>query len=178
MTVEEHERQSQQQLGQHPAPCAVITVSDSRTLENDASGTLLVNRLEDAGHALVVRELVPDEEAAIEVAFTRASNAGVELLLTTGGTGIAPRDRTIEVLQPRCSRMIPGFGELFRTLSHEEIGAAAMLSRASGGIVQRDDGSSFLLFMLPGSPKAIDLALDRLILPQLAHMRMLLQSDA
>lgn len=176
MSVEEHERQSMQRLGDHPAPCAVITVSDSRTLEDDASGTLLVDRLEDAGHVVAMREIVPDEAAAIQDVFTRANNAGVELMLTTGGTGIAPRDRTIEVLEPRCSRMLPGFGELFRVRSHEQIGAAAMLSRASGGIVQRDDGSSCLLFMLPGSPKAVALALDELILPQLAHMRMLLRS--
>ena len=98
----------------------------------------------------------------------------IELLITTGGTGIAPRDCTIELLEPLITRLLPGFGELFRALSHEEIGAAAMLSRAIGGVVAREDGDDLLLFALPGSPKAVELAMTQLILPQLTHMRALL----
>ncbi len=97
-------------------------------------------------------------------------------MITTGGTGIAARDGTIEVLQPQLTRELPGFGELFRALSFEEIGAAAMLSRALGGVVAREGAQELLLFALPGSPKAVQLAISRLILPQLAHMRALLRT--
>ena len=153
-------RDADQTLGKTPARCAVITISDSRTPETDKGGDLVVSLLEAAGHVVDQRLLVRDDPATITDA---------------GGTGIAPRDRTIEVLGPRLDRELPGFGELFRQLSFEEIGAAAMLSRALGGVIASTDLHEALTFALPGSPKAIELALSQLILPQLDHMRALLR---
>lgn len=174
MSAEEHEHQAQQQLGKTPAHCGVVTISDTRTPETDAGGDLLASLLSDAGHLVETRELVRDEPVQITGAFERCLARPIELLITTGGTGIAPRDGTIELLAPKLTRELPGFGELFRALSFEEIGGAAMLSRAIGGVVAREDERDLLLFVLPGSPNAIQLAMSRLILPQLTHMRALL----
>lgn len=178
MSAEEHMQQAEHALGKTPAHCGLITVSDSRTRETDAGGDLLASLLSDAGHIVETRLLVPDEPGEIMAACEDCLAQPIELLITTGGTGIAPRDGTIELLQPRLARELPGFGELFRALSFEEIGAAAMLSRATGGVLTRTNGNDLLLFILPGSPKAIELAVTRLILPQFAHMRALLHPSS
>jgi len=147
-------------------PCAVITVSDTRTLADDSGGALLCALLEGAGHAVAARELVKDDAraigAALDAALARADCAAV---LLTGGTGVAPRDVTPEAVGPRLERELPGFGELFRALSFAEIGAAALLSRAFAGIARGKP-----VFALPGSRAAIRLALERLILPELGHL--------
>jgi molybdopterin adenylyltransferase len=145
---------------------AGLTVSDSRGLGDDRSGDLLRRKVEAAGHRWVARDLVPDEPEEIRrAARDLLGRDGVEVLLVTGGTGLAPRDVTLEALAPLFDRQIPGFGELFRMLSWEQVGSAAMLSRAAAGLVGRQ-----ALFCLPGSPKAVALALDELILPEAGHL--------
>ncbi len=158
---------------QPPARCAVLTVSDSRRAETDGSGSIVVERLESAGHVLVERDLVPDEPARIGARLDAwFADPGIDAVLITGGTGFAPRDRTVEVVRARLDREIPGFGELFRALSHRQVGAASMLSGALAGVVTRtaEHGGPTLVFAMPGSPKAVALAMDELIVPQLKHL--------
>lgn len=151
--------------GPRPAVGAVITVSDSRRGADDASGTAIVRCLEDAGHRVAVRAWVRDEPAAIRRALRAAlARADVDLVVLTGGTGLAPRDRTPEALAPMVERWLPGFGETFRTLSLDDVGAAAWMSRAGAAVAR-----GRLVFMLPGSMRAVDLAMRRLIVPELVH---------
>jgi molybdenum cofactor biosynthesis protein B len=144
--------------------CFVLTCSDSRAQVDDASGRALREGLQAAGHVLVGSALVKDEPEAIRAAVAGAVAAGARAVLVTGGTGITRRDQTLEAVRPLLEREIPGFGELFRMLSFEEIGSAAWLSRATAGTLQ-----GALVFLLPGSPNAVRLALERLILPELGH---------
>jgi len=144
---------------------AVLTVSDSRTEQDDDGGELILSRVRTAGHRVARRDIRPDEPEAVREFALEAIGAGVHVLITTGGTGIARRDSTIEVIEPLLSKSMDGFGELFRMLSFEEVGAAAMLSRALAGVSDRT-----LVFCLPGSPAAVELALDKLVLPDLAHL--------
>jgi molybdenum cofactor biosynthesis protein B len=147
-------------------PSVVITVSDTRTLDDDAGGALLVALLEAAGHPIVGRALVPDDIDAIQHALDEAVvRDDVGAVFLTGGTGIAPRDVTPEALLPVLDRVIPGFGELFRVLSYQEIGAAALLSRALAGVVR-----GRVVAALPGSRAAIRLAMEKLLLPELGHL--------
>lgn len=144
----------------------VITVSDTRTPETDTGGRLLAEMLEGAGHRVVGREIVPDEPAAIRAALDAAlGRDGVSAVLLTGGTGVAPRDVTPDSVAPRLDREIPGFGELFRALSYEEIGSAALLSRALAGIAE-----GRVVIVLPGSRGAIRLGMEKLVLPELGHL--------
>lgn len=146
--------------------CVVLTVSDSRTVEDDTSGGLLSDGLAAAGHKLADRAIVPDEPAEIRAAVqTAIARPDVDAILVSGGTGVAARDSTVETVEPLLQKVLPGFGELFRALSFEEIGPAAMLSRALAGSAGRT-----AVFVLPGSSGAARLALERLILPELAHM--------
>ncbi|GIW72083.1 MAG: molybdenum cofactor biosynthesis protein B [Planctomycetota bacterium] len=166
--------------GEHPVPaqhraaaagravrCCVITVSDSRTAASDVSGQEAVRALAAHGHQVVRRALVPDDPVRIAAELGAALAAPeVEAVVLTGGTGVGPRDRTPEAVAPLLERELPGFGELFRMLSHAEIGAAAMLSRALGGL----GAGGRPIFCLPGSPRAVALAIERLIGPELAHL--------
>jgi molybdenum cofactor biosynthesis protein B len=146
--------------------CAVVTVSDTRTLADDRSGGTIVELLEAAGHAVAARTIVRDEPAELDAAIRElAIRPGVEAILITGGTGAAPRDQTPETLTRLFTKELPGFGELFRMLSFQEIGAAAMLSRACGGLIDRT-----VVLLMPGSTPAVRLAMDRLILPELGHL--------
>jgi molybdenum cofactor biosynthesis protein B len=144
---------------------AIVTVSDSRDAARDTSGALLATLVEGAGHRILSRALVRDEPDLIRGALREALQAGAEVVVFTGGTGIARRDVTIETLAPRFAKTLPGFGEIFRALSFEEIGSAAMASRAAAGVV-----GGALVFLLPGSPDACRLAMERLILPELGHL--------
>lgn len=146
--------------------CAVITVSDTRTAANDTSGQLIVAGLVGAGHSVVEHVVVPDEAVPLRDAILKyvASDA-VDAVLLTGGTGIAVRDQTPETISALLTKEIPGFGELFRMLSYQEIGAAAMLSRAQGGMI-----SGTLVLTMPGSTAAVRLAMEKLILPELGHL--------
>jgi len=146
--------------------CAVLTVSDTRTPETDEGGRRIAEALVDAGHRVVGRALVEDEPAQVEARLVAWLEAGeAEVIVTTGGTGVSLRDTTVEVVERLLDKRLPGFGELFRMLSHREVGAAAMLSRATAGLAGRA-----ALFALPGSPAAVRLALDELILPELPHL--------
>ena len=143
----------------------VLTISDTRTLATDKSGQLLVDRFSAEGHAIAFREIVRDEIDAIRAAVLRVQTLDLEALLLTGGTGVSPRDCTPEAIEPLLDVKLPGFGELFRMLSYEEIGAASMLSRALAG-----RAGSLLIFCLPGSTAAVRLAIDKLLLSDLAHL--------
>jgi molybdenum cofactor biosynthesis protein B len=147
-------------------PCAVLTVSDTRTLETDTGGALVAELLAAAGHPVVSRDVVPDDAEAIRGAALEAlARPEVRALIVTGGTGVAPRDVTPDALEPLLERTLPGFGELFRMLSWQEIGSAALLSRAFAGL-----RAGRVVFVLPGSRGALRLALERLILPELGHL--------
>jgi len=144
----------------------VVTVSDTRTPETDTGGALVAELLEAAGHRVAGRAIVRDEPGQIAGAVRAAlGRADVGAVVVTGGTGVAPRDVTPEAVEPLLDRVIPGFGELFRVLSYEDVGSAAILSRALAGLA---DGR--VVFVLPGSRGALRLALEKLILPELGHL--------
>ncbi len=145
---------------------AVVTVSDTRTLATDTGGASIADALEGAGHSVARRTIVPDEIEAIRAAVTESlDDDGVVAVIVTGGTGVAPRDVTPEAIAPLLDREVPGFGELFRMLSFEEIGPAAMLSRAFAGL-----RGEKVVIALPGSRGAIRLAMERLVLPEIGHL--------
>lgn len=145
---------------------AVVTISDTRDAVTDRGGDFLVESVTDAGHSVAFRELVRDERVQIEASVRRAvAHPEVELVLTTGGTGIAPRDVTFDTLRGILDSEIPGFGELFRWLSYREIGSATILSRAIAGLI----GGKVVL-ALPGSPKALRLAMDEIVLKEAGHL--------
>jgi molybdopterin adenylyltransferase len=152
--------------GRRSARCLVVTVSDTRTLDDDSSGRRASELLCDAGHRVAEREIVRDDRAAITT-LVRAgvANPEIDAIVLTGGTGVAPRDVTVEAVSKLLDKELPGFGELFRTLSFAEIGTAAMLSRAVAGIIGQT-----AVFALPGSTKAVELGVERLIAPELGHI--------
>ena len=146
--------------------CAVLTVSDTRTLANDSGGSTIVELLEGAGHKLAGREIVADEPAQIAGKLTAFRDRDdVDAILLTGGTGISSRDQTFETVTASLTKSLPGYGELVRMLSYAEIGSAAMMSRAVGGLM----GTTVVLTM-PGSPAAVRLVMNRVILPELSHL--------
>ena len=145
---------------------AVITISDSRTPETDTGGNTAVELLEGGGHEIMHREIVPDDAPRIEETLKGLlSRPDVDAVVTTGGTGISARDTTYEVASRLIDKKLDGFGELFRSLSYEEIGSAAFLSRAIAGA----SGSRFVV-CLPGSRAAVRLAVEKLLVPELPHV--------
>ncbi len=146
--------------------CAVITLSDTRNTTTDKSGALIRELLGANGHAVTHYELIPDDPVVLDgLLRSMLSRADVDAILTTGGTGISRRDTTVPLIEGLLDQRLPGFGELFRMLSWEQIGSGAMLSRAVGGIAQGK-----LVFAMPGSSKAVELAMTKLILPELGHL--------
>lgn len=146
--------------------CAILTVSDTRTPETDGSGRRTRELLEAAGHRVVAYSILPDEPALVRDRIVELlADADVEVVLINGGTGLAPRDTTYEAVSALLDKRIDGFGELFRSLSFAEIGPAAMLSRAVAGVAGRT-----IVASLPGSTGAVELALSRLLVPELGHM--------
>lgn len=146
--------------------CAVITVSDTRTHATDRSGQLLQQLLQTAGHRIAVYEIIQDEPAQIRVQLQGwGQHRDLEVLIFNGGTGIAPRDSTYDAIAGLLEKTLPGFGELFRFLSYQEIGSRAIASRAIAGIYQNK-----LVFVLPGSTNAVRLATEKLLLPELGHL--------
>ena len=144
----------------------LVTVSDSRNEATDTGGRLLRELVEAAGHRVAAADRVPDEVPAIRRAVEALlATPGVDVVVTTGGTGFSPRDVTVEAVSPLFERPIDGFGELFRMLSYPQVGAAAMLSRAAAGLV-----GDRAVFLLPGSPKAVRLAMEALVLPESGHL--------
>ncbi|HEX9421076.1 MAG TPA: MogA/MoaB family molybdenum cofactor biosynthesis protein [Methylomirabilota bacterium] len=146
--------------------CFVLTISDSKTPETDTSGALIRELVSAAGHRVTGHAIVKDEPDQVAAVIRSGCAApSVEAFILTGGTGITSRDSTYEAIEALLDKRLAGFGELFRMLSYQEVGAAAMLSRAQGGVVQ-----GRVLFSLPGSPNACRLALEKLIIPELPHL--------
>lgn len=144
----------------------VLTVSDTRTDATDTSGQAIVELLLSAGHQVAGKAIEPDEPARVaELVRQQAAIGDVDAVITTGGTGLTSRDSTFEAVDALLSKRLPGFGELFRMLSYHDIGASAMLSRACAGTIGR-----VIVIALPGSEKAVRLAMTKLVVPELAHM--------
>ncbi|MCA9447909.1 MAG: molybdenum cofactor biosynthesis protein MoaB [Candidatus Omnitrophica bacterium] len=144
---------------------ALVTVSDTRTSETDKNGEYLRGQLEELGHRLVEYRIIPDEKSEIEKALTDLIGENCDILIFNGGTGIGPRDVTIDIVEKKFEKHLPGFGEIFRMLSYEQIGSAAILSRAAAGYL-----GSTAVFCLPGSSKAVQLGWEKLIAPELRHL--------
>jgi molybdenum cofactor biosynthesis protein B len=146
-----------------------LTVSDTRTEETDEGGRLIRELVVGAGHELAGHALKKDDPEAVRAHIRAVAESGTaDVLVSTGGTGISQRDSTYEAVSGLFAKRLDGFGELFRMLSYAEIGSSAMLSRAVAGLVQ---GSSLVVFVLPGSPAAVRLAMEKLILPELSHLK-------
>lgn len=142
----------------------IVTCSDTRDAPGDESGAIARKLIAAFGHSIAGQEIVKDDAHSIEHALEHALEHGARCVIFTGGTGVSSRDVTIETLAPKFSKTLDGFGELFRSLSFAQIGSAAWLSRASAGVI-----NGALIFCLPGSPRAVQLALEKLILPELSH---------
>lgn len=157
----QHRKDAPQVVG-----CAVITVSDTRTLETDQGGQTAVDLLAGAGHQVLVREIIPDEPQRMRELLTALRDReDVDAVLLTGGTGLSSRDQTFETVSQLIDKPLPGYGELFRMLSYDVIGPATMLSRATAGLIGRT-----VLLTMPGSQAAVQLALEEIILPELGHL--------
>lgn len=162
MGVQDHKHEAESHVQQLAA--AVITVSDTRTEATDESGRLLRELIEGAGHRVAGYRIVPDEIGAIRHAVVDMAQAA-DFVVLTGGTGMTPRDVTIEACRPLFTKELEGFGELFRMLSFQEVGSAAVMSRAAAGAMDR-----VMVFCLPGAKGAVRLATERLILPEIKHL--------
>src|SRR5918996_567368 len=146
--------------------CYVLTVSDTRTPETDTAGQAIRDLLASAGNGVTGSAIVRDDPAAVmSTVRERLNDPDTHVIITTGGTGISSRDSTYEAIEELLEKRLTGFGELFRMLSFQEIGSAAMMSRATAGTSGRK-----AIFILPGSPDAVRLAMTRLILPELGHV--------
>ncbi|MFQ5883671.1 MAG: molybdenum cofactor biosynthesis protein B [Thermoplasmata archaeon] len=159
MTHLEHKKEALRNL-----KCAVVTVSDTRTEETDDSGRIIQEALRNEGHTISMYRIVKDEASQIRDAVLESLEIS-DVVICNGGTGISPRDVTVEALVPLMSRILEGFGEILRTLSYKEIGSSAMLSRAIAGVVEEN-----LVFCLPGSPNAVKVAMEELVLPEMGHV--------
>jgi molybdenum cofactor biosynthesis protein B len=146
--------------------CAALTVSDTRSVADDASGARVKALLVAAGHAVACHRIVPDDPQVITAAVAALlDDPAIDAVILNGGTGLAPRDTTLEAVRGLLDKEIPGFGEIFRQLSYADIGPAAMLSRATAGVARGK-----IVVSMPGSPAAVELAMTKLILPELGHM--------
>jgi molybdenum cofactor biosynthesis protein B len=163
MSSREHHRLA---ADRGPVGVALVTVSDSRTPETDPNGAWLRARVEAAGHRVAAYRLVPDEPERVAATLDEIASAGqARVVLFNGGTGISPRDTTYDALSRLLEKTLPGFGELFRMLSWEQVGAAAMLSRATAGVYR-----GCVVLSTPGSPAAVRLAWEKLVEPELEHL--------
>jgi molybdenum cofactor biosynthesis protein B len=166
MTTTSSDQHRRAASGRGPVTVGVVTVSDSRTPETDNNGIYLRERIEEAGHVLGLYRIVRDEPEEVLAALDAAvSDRRHRIVLFNGGTGIAKRDNTYDALSARLEKTLPGFGELFRMLSWEQVGPAAMLSRATAGVYR-----GLLVVSTPGSPAAVRLAWERLLEPELEHL--------
>jgi molybdenum cofactor biosynthesis protein B len=161
MSVDEHKSK-----GKRSIRCFVVTVSDTRDESTDTSGQTIKNLLAAEGHQTAGYRIVKDEPAQIQALLIQAlENGGVDAVIVNGGTGIAPRDSTYEVVSRLLEKKLDGFGEIFRYLSYLDIGSAAIMSRAAAGTA-----GDKILISLPGSSAAVKLAMEKLILPEIRHM--------
>ncbi|WP_019640252.1 MogA/MoaB family molybdenum cofactor biosynthesis protein [Paenibacillus fonticola] len=161
-SIEQHRNEAPEHVS-----CMIVTVSDTRTSENDTSGQLIRNLLEANGYHIVKYQIVKDDYDSIrQLLREAASDRSIEAVLLSGGTGISPRDTTYEAVRSLLNKEMPGFGEIFRYLSFtEDIGSAAILSRAIAGTL-----SNMAVFSMPGSQAAVKLAMERIIIPELRHV--------
>jgi molybdopterin adenylyltransferase len=158
--------QHQQAAGKIVSQCAVLTLSDTRTVDTDTSGARIRTLLESDGHVVANYQVIHDDADQLTTHLNALlARPEVDGIITNGGTGISRRDNTIPVVEWLIEQPLPGFGELFRMLSWDQIGSGAMLSRALGGVAKGK-----LIFALPGSTKAVELAMTRLILPEIRHL--------
>ena len=164
MGYRDHQQQSSS-LSHGSIRCGIITISDTRTSETDTSGAKIRALLTQASHDVVKYEVIRDEPQDIVELLRSCEREGCQVIITNGGTGIARRDSTFEAVDGLLEKRLPGFGELFRMLSYQDIGSGAMLSRATAGIFGRA-----IIFALPGSTGAVQLAMEKLILPELSHL--------
>ena len=148
-----------------PVRVAVVTVSDTRTPETDINREYLDAEIQRAGHELVDYTLIKDEPEQVEKTLRKLSGGSAQVLIWNGGTGVSQRDTTYDVLSRHLEKTLPGFGELFRMFSYEQVGAAAMLSRAVAGVYK-----GRVVISTPGSPAAVRLAWEKLIAPELQHL--------
>lgn len=154
------------QRGPKHVRCFVLTVSDTRTETTDTGGRAIADLLTAAGHSLAGRAIVKDEASQVDAAVrAQLASSNVDVVITTGGTGITSRDSTYEAIDALLEKRLDGFGELFRMLSYEQVGAAAMMSRATAGLA-----SGTIVIALPGSEAAVRLAMEKLVLPEVGHM--------
>lgn len=159
--VHEHKSQAPTSI-----PCLVITCSDTRTPETDGSGQLLMRMLKDAGHTVVAYYIIKDEPGQILFRINQGIANGVaQAIIVNGGTGISSRDSTFEAIDRMLEKRLDGFGEIFRYLTYQEIGSAAIMTRAIAGVVK-----GRVIFSIPGSEHAVKLAMETLILPELPHV--------
>jgi molybdenum cofactor biosynthesis protein B len=166
-SVAEHRKKSDLCVG-----VSVITLSTSRSLETDKSGDVIQRLLEQSGHNVHIRKVIPDNRNVLRATLRELiREKSVQAIVTTGGTGLAPSDVTIEAVQGMLDKELPGFNSLFMLLSYPQVKSAAMLSRALAGTIKGK-----VIFCLPGSPRACKLATESLILPELGHILMLLGS--
>lgn len=162
MSAKDH----QQKAGNTPVTVAIVTVSDTRTPQTDGNKTYLEARLAELNHLVAAYRLIKDEPDQVEAVLDElAAMPDVQIILFNGGTGIAPRDTTYDVVSGKLTKVLPGFGEIFRMISYNEIGAAAMLSRAIGGVY-----GDKIVFCMPGSTNAVKTAMENLIIPQMNHL--------
>jgi molybdopterin adenylyltransferase len=162
MSANEH----REKAGHGVVTLGIVTVSDTRTPETDVNRQYLEARLQEMGHRVMAYRLIKDEPDQVAAVLDElASLPEMQIILFNGGTGIAPRDTTFDVISRKLEKTLPGFGELFRMLSYQEVGAAAMLSRATGGVYK-----NVVVFSTPGSPNAVQVALEKLILPEINHL--------
>lgn len=176
-----HHNQPHPDVVAHAVRCAIVTISDTRTPKTDQSGQLMQRLLAAAGHPVTYYEILKDEPAQITALVKQlALSTEVQAILLNGGTGIAPRDTTYDAIAQLLTKTLPGFGEIFRQLSYTEIGSRAIASRAIAGIhtnhSNSEQASSTLIFSVPGSSKAVKLAMEALIIPELSHLAKLLSS--
>jgi molybdopterin adenylyltransferase len=162
MSTQLHRQAADQQIR-----AAILTISDTRSLETDSSGAFLETALLESGHLVFERCVVKDDPEAILTQLQSWLSGNTQVIFTTGGTGITKRDNTIPVIESLLEKPLPGFGELFRMLSYQEVGAAAMLSRATGGLAR---GGGCLIFAMPGSLNAVQTAWRGVFAKELAHL--------
>jgi molybdopterin adenylyltransferase len=159
--VEQHEGSAPKSIR-----CAVVTVSDTRTLETDSGGATVIEWLERAGHTVAARTIIRDEPDDMKKLLCWfADDPAIDAVLLTGGTGLSSRDQTYETVRSLLTKELPGYGELFRMLSYHDIGPAAILSRAVGGLIDKT-----VVLTMPGSPAAVQLAMEKIIVFQLGHL--------
>lgn len=162
MSANDHHEQA---TSQGSVAIAIVTVSDTRTEETDKSGQAIRQLVEAAGHTIVDYQIVKDEPDQVAAVLDDFAAGEARLIIFNGGTGISQRDRTYDVISKKLEKTLPGFGEIFRMLSYEEIGSAAMLSRATAGVYRNT-----VVFSTPGSTNAVRLAVEKLILPEIQHL--------